>query len=98
MAKWLKHLQHWGPRPWLDEWYDHALYSRLNDKLSGAIVLIMHRLHESLPSGIDPGDDRVGLPHVAGALAPPGKRISFSASKACGNYRLFAVNPSPSHP
>src|SRR6266478_3528069 len=29
-----------------NEWYDHTLYSRLNDKLSGAIVLIMHRLHE----------------------------------------------------
>jgi hypothetical protein len=26
--------------------YDHTLYSRLNDKLAGAIVLIMHRLHE----------------------------------------------------
>jgi len=33
-----------------NEWYDHTLYSRLNDKLSGAIVLVMHRLHESLPS------------------------------------------------
>jgi hypothetical protein len=29
-----------------NEWYDHTLYSRLNDKLVGAIVLIMHRLHE----------------------------------------------------
>jgi predicted phage terminase large subunit-like protein len=28
------------------EWYDHTLYSRLNDKRRGAIVLIMHRLHE----------------------------------------------------
>jgi hypothetical protein len=27
-------------------WYDHTLYSRLNDTRSGAIVLIMHRLHE----------------------------------------------------
>jgi hypothetical protein len=35
-----------------NEWYDHTLYSRLNDKLSGAIVLIMHRLHESLPTGL----------------------------------------------
>src|SRR4029077_11522757 len=33
-----------------NEWYDLTLYSRLNGKLSGAIVLIMHRLHESLPS------------------------------------------------
>src|SRR5437764_5980994 len=29
-----------------NEWCDHTLYSRLNDKLAGAIVLIMHRLHE----------------------------------------------------
>jgi hypothetical protein len=33
-----------------NEWFDHTLYSRLNDKQKGAIVLIMHRLHESLPS------------------------------------------------
>ena len=32
-----------------NEWFDHTLYSRLNDKQQGAIVLIMHRLHESLP-------------------------------------------------
>jgi hypothetical protein len=28
------------------EWFDHTLYSRLNDKLAGAIVVIMHFLHE----------------------------------------------------
>ena len=39
-----------------NEWYDHTLYSRLNDKLTGAIVLIMHRLHESLPSGMTRDD------------------------------------------
>ena len=38
-----------------NERYDHTLYSRLNDKLSGAIVLVMHRLHESLPSGLTRG-------------------------------------------
>ena len=38
-----------------NDWYDHTLYSRLNDKLTGAIVLIMHRLHESLPSGTTRG-------------------------------------------
>ena len=35
-----------------NELFDHTLYSRLNDKRKGAIVLIMHRLHESLPSGL----------------------------------------------
>ena len=29
-----------------NEWFDHTLYSRLNDKEQGAIILIMHRLHE----------------------------------------------------
>jgi predicted phage terminase large subunit-like protein len=29
-----------------NEWYDHTLYSRLNDTRTGAIILIMHRLHE----------------------------------------------------
>jgi hypothetical protein len=29
-----------------NEWFDHTLYSRLNDKRKGAIVLTMHRLHE----------------------------------------------------
>ena len=38
-----------------NEWFDHTLYSRLNDKRKGAIILIMHRLHESLPSGLTRG-------------------------------------------
>jgi len=29
-----------------NEWHDHTLYSRLNDKRHGAIVIIMQRLHE----------------------------------------------------
>ena len=39
----------------VNDWYDHTLYSRLNDKRSGCIILIMQRLHE---------DDLVG--HVVG--------------------------------
>ena len=38
-----------------NDWYDHTLYSRLNDKRRGAIVIVMQRLHE---------DDLVG--HVLG--------------------------------
>jgi hypothetical protein len=37
------------------EWFDHTFYSRLNDKQMGAIIMIMHRLHESLPSGLTRG-------------------------------------------
>jgi predicted phage terminase large subunit-like protein len=33
-------------RQTVNEWYDHTLYSRLNDKRTSAIVLVMHRLHE----------------------------------------------------
>src|SRR5208282_3321932 len=29
-----------------NDWFDHTLYSRLNDKQTGSIILIMHRLHE----------------------------------------------------
>jgi len=39
----------------VNDWFDHTLYSRLNDKRSGCIILIMQRLHE---------DDLVG--HVLG--------------------------------
>jgi len=42
------------------EWCDHTLYSRLNDQLSGAIVLIMHRLHEILALGCEPRDALAG--------------------------------------
>jgi hypothetical protein len=49
-----------------NEWFDHALYSRLNDKRSGAIVIIMQRLHE---------DDLVG--HVLGQ--EPWEVVSFPA-------------------
>jgi hypothetical protein len=33
-----------------NEWFDHDLYSGLNEQLTGAIILIMHRPHESLHS------------------------------------------------
>jgi hypothetical protein len=52
-----------------NEWYDHTLYSRLNDKLKGAIVLITHGLHESLPSGKTRGRPRG--PRAGGNQAAP---------------------------
>jgi predicted phage terminase large subunit-like protein len=39
----------------VNDWFDHTLYSRLNDKRTGCIIIIMQRLHE---------DDLVG--HVLG--------------------------------
>jgi predicted phage terminase large subunit-like protein len=50
----------------VNDWYDHTLYSRLNDKRKGCIILIMQRLHE---------DDLVG--HVQGQ--EPWKVIRFPA-------------------
>lgn len=41
----------------VNEWFDHTLYSRLNDKRTGRIVLVMQRLHEN---------DLVG--HVLGGM------------------------------
>jgi len=49
-----------------NEWYLNTLYSRLNDKCRGAIVIIMQRLHE---------DDLVG--HVLGQ--EPWQVVSFPA-------------------
>ena len=49
-----------------NDWFVHTLYSRLNDKRSGAIVIIMQRLHE---------DDLVG--HVLGL--EPWQVVSFPA-------------------
>jgi len=42
----------------VNNWYDHTLYSRLNDKRTGRIIIVMQRLHE---------DDLVG--HVLGLEA-----------------------------
>jgi predicted phage terminase large subunit-like protein len=50
----------------VNDWFDHTLYSRLNDKRRGRIILIMQRLHE---------DDLVG--HVLGV--EPWKVIRFPA-------------------
>jgi predicted phage terminase large subunit-like protein len=49
-----------------NEWFEQTLYSRLNDKYRGAIVIIMQRLHE---------DDLVG--HVLGQ--EPWEVVSFPA-------------------
>ena len=49
-----------------NDWFSHTLYSRLNDKRSGAIVIIMQRLHE---------DDLVG--HVL--AQEPWEVLSFPA-------------------
>jgi predicted phage terminase large subunit-like protein len=50
----------------VNEWYDHTLVSRLNDKRAGCIILIMQRLHQ---------DDLVG--HVL--AQEPWETISFPA-------------------
>jgi hypothetical protein len=50
-----------------NDWFDHTLYSRLNDKKTGCIILIMQRLHE---------DDLVG--HVL-SMKEPWSLIRFPA-------------------
>jgi hypothetical protein len=51
-----------------NEWFDHTLYSQLNDKHTGAIILIMHRLHEDDLAGHVLGQEDweiVRLPAIA---------------------------------
>jgi predicted phage terminase large subunit-like protein len=50
----------------VNDWFDNTLYSRLNNKINGCIILIMQRLHE---------DDLVG--HVLGM--EPWKLLCFPA-------------------
>src|SRR5216684_2050693 len=52
----------------VNEWYDHTLYSRLNDKRTGCIIIIMQRLHEDDLVGhvLEQEDwDLVRLPAIA---------------------------------
>src|SRR5204862_6306226 len=67
-----------------NEWYANTLYSRLNDKCCGAIVIIMQRLHE---------DDLVG--HVLGQ--EPWEVVCFPSPKptrSTGSTRSGDRNPS----
>ena len=59
-----------------NEWFDHTLYSRLNDKQAGAIILIMQRLHE---------DDLVG--HVLAQEA--WEIVRFPAIAEDDEHHLF---------
>ena len=49
-----------------NEWYDHTLYSRQNDKRHGAIVTIMQRLHEDDLDRPPPRAGTVGSPELSG--------------------------------
>jgi len=52
----------------VNDWYDHTLYSRLNDKQMGSIIIIMQRLHEDdLVGHVLEQEhwDRVRLPAIA---------------------------------
>ena len=62
-----------------NEWFDHTLYSRLNDKRHGAIVIIMQRLHE---------DDLIG--HVL--AQEPWEVLSFPAiAEADEEHRIETI-------
>ncbi len=64
----------------VNEWYDHTLYSRLNDKQTGCIIIIMQRLHE---------DDLVG--HVLEQEAWDLVRLSacFNTATICSTENRF---------
>jgi hypothetical protein len=64
----------------VNNWYDHTLSSRLNDKRTGCIILIMQRLHEDDLVGhvLPQGDWRV-LKFPAIAEESEGRSITASA-------------------
>ena len=67
----------------VNEWYDNTLFSRLNDKKTGAIVIIMQRLHEDDLVGhvLSKGEewDVVRLP----AIAYDEEVIEFDTPSGC---------------
>src|SRR6266478_2160888 len=67
-----------------NEWFDHTLYSRLNDKSRGAIVIIMQRLHE---------DDLVG--HVL--QQEPWEVVCFPAIAEADELHEIATIWGPRH-
>lgn len=52
----------------VNDWFAHTLMSRLNDKLNGAVILIMQRLHEDDLTGFAMGQESwevISLPAIA---------------------------------
>ena len=71
----------------VNEWYDHTLLTRLNDKRNGRIIIIMQRLHENDLVGhlLEKGDWRVlRFPAIADANeiytipTPVGSEVTYS--------------------
>ena len=57
----------------VNEWYDKTLYSRLDDKEAGAIIVVMQRLHENDLTGylLEKGEFEIlALPAIAIAQQP----------------------------
>lgn len=69
-----------------NEWFDTTLFSRLNNKKTGAIVLVMHRLHENDLTGylVERGGFEV--------LSMPAITTEVS-SVPCGPGELFTRQP-----
>jgi hypothetical protein len=86
-----------------NDWFVHALYSRLNDKCSGAIIIIMQRLHEDDLVGhvlaLGPSWEVLGFPVIAEATRCTGSRRSGDrdASRAV-RARLCTLTASRSKP
>ena len=82
-------------RKTVNDWYDHTLVSRLNDKRTGCIILIMQRLHE---------DDLVGHVLQQGdwhllkfpAIAEQGE--SYSIHTFCGERKFARREGEALHP
>ena len=68
-----------------NEWFDATLYSRLNDKTKGAIVIVMQRLHEDDLAGHvmrREGWDVLSLPAIAETDEDSSRRDDLAARRS----------------
>ena len=78
-----------------NDWFDHTLYSRLNDTRSGAIILIMHRLHkDDLAGHVLTQEDW----EVVRLLAIAGDNETWTLDSELGQYLLTREHGEALHP
>lgn len=79
----------------VNDWYDHTLVSRLNDKTNGAIIIIMQRLHQDDLVGhvMEQGTwDVLSFPAIAEI------EHSYEIQTVLGNYQFKRLPGTALHP
>ena len=82
-----------------NDWFDHTLYSRLNDTQTGAMILCMHRLHEDDPRAMccrKKNGRSCGLPRSPRRTRPTRSRPNWNGTRLPGGAAGPSI-PSASH-